>query len=155
MSMTHTSATSRGELELATFYVGGLLMGADIRQVEEINRLLDVTPVPRAPDFVVGVLNLRGEVVTVLDLGRILGMDATEIGAETRNVIVNSQDEQVGLVADRIGDVVTIPATKVDPLPANFSGPEGRFFQGVCMLDAGLLMVLDVEAVLNVEAEAC
>lgn len=147
-----TQAAVRGrELELNTFYVGDLLLGIDIHQVEEINRQLNMTPTPHTPETVRGVVNLRGEVVTVLDLRRALGLDATEICTSSRNVIVNSRGERIGLLVDRIADVVIASAELVEPPPANVNGIDGRFFTGVYKLESELVVILDVEQVLAIQ----
>jgi purine-binding chemotaxis protein CheW len=137
------------KVELVTFYVGDLLLGAEIRCVEEINRSLDWTPVPRAPHCVRGVMNLRGEVVTVLDLRTILGAGQSETTAATRNVIVNAEGERTGLLVDRIADVVEAQRSEIHAPPANLSGVQGRFLQGVYKLESQLLVVLDIPEVLN------
>ena len=140
---------SSGEIEFATFHVGRLLLGIDIRQTEEINRQLDLTPVPHAPACVRGVVNLRGEVVTVLDLRNILGLEPLALSAASRNVVVRNESEQVGLLVDRVADVVTVHPEEMEPPPANVSGVSGRFFKGVYKLESALLVVLDVETVLT------
>jgi len=139
---------SSGEIEYATFHVGRLLLGIDIRQTEEINRQLDLTAVPHAPACVRGVVNLRGEVVTVLDLRTILGLEPQAVTAASRNVVVRADAEQVGLLVDRVTDVVTVSAEEMEPPPANVSGVSGRFFKGVYKLESALLVVLDVNTVL-------
>ena len=116
--------------QIATFYVGELLLGLDIDGVQEINRLLEITPVAHAADCVCGVINLRGDVVTVLDLRTILQLPATEIGPNTRNVIIRSQDESIGLLVDQVADILAIPQDEISPPPANVSGVDGRFFSG-------------------------
>lgn len=138
------------EVEYATFHVGDLLIGIDIRQVEEINRHLRLTPVPQAPDCVRGVINLRGEVVTVVDLRTILGLEPVDTTRSSRNVIVNSHDERIGMLVDSVADVVTVDSAKVAPPPANVSGIDGKFFQGVFRLEKELLVVLNVQAALAV-----
>ena len=142
------------EVELVTFYVNGLLLGAEIRYVEEINRHLDFTPVPDAPESVRGVMNLRGEVVTVLDLRTILGLGRTEAAKDTRNVILSVAGERTGLLVDRIADVVNARRDAIEASPANVTGVEGRFFQGVHKLERELLMVLNVAEVLSETSEA-
>ncbi len=142
-------AARAAEMELVTFHVGDLLIGADIGHVEEINRHLDLTPVPDAPASVRGVVNLRGDVVTVLELRTILGLPRAEISKQTRNVVVAAGHERIGLLVDRIADVVRARPDQIDPPPANVRGAEGRFFKGVCQLEKQLLVVLDVEAVLD------
>ncbi len=139
---------SGDELEFATFYVGNILLGLDIQQIEEINRQLAMTAAPHAPHFVRGVVNLRGEVATVVDLRAILGMPPVEITDQSRNVVVNSRGERIGLLVDRIGDVVRAVTADIEPPPANVSGVDGRFFKGVCKLEKELLVILDVEEAL-------
>jgi purine-binding chemotaxis protein CheW len=148
---TETTAIATGEVEFVTFYVGDLLIGADIHCVEEINRLIDVTPAPHAPECVRGVINLRGEVVTVVDLRTILGLPHGNVGSQARNVVVRSKGEQIGLLVDRIADVIRARVDEIDPPPANVSGVDGRFFKGVYKLDTELLVILDVDAALVIE----
>lgn len=130
--------------QCATFYLGNQLMGVDIQQVQEINRHATVAAVPHAPECVQGVINLRGEVVTVLDLRRVLGLEPVEITKETRNVIVNVEGEKLGLLVDRIADVVSTRPDQIEAPPANIRGVDGRFFRGVCKLESELLVILDV-----------
>ncbi len=139
------------ELEFASFYIGDLLMGVDIQQLQEINRHVEVTAIPHAPECVRGVVNLRGEVVTVLDLKTILGLGQADILPSSRNVIVNIEDEKIGLLADRVADVVTAQRDEIEPPPANVGGVDGRFFKGIFKLDSELLVILNVEEVLAAE----
>jgi purine-binding chemotaxis protein CheW len=157
MSTTSTereSAAKIAEIEFVTFRVGDILMGVDIRQVEEINRRIDVTAVPHAPKYVLGVINLRGEVVTVVSLRTILLLPQSETTKQNRTVVVRSRGEQVGLFVDRIGDVIKAQTSEIDLPPANLCGFDGRLFKGVYKLDTELLVVLDVEAALVVEPQA-
>jgi purine-binding chemotaxis protein CheW len=144
------SVKSAGEVEFVTFYIGNLLIGVDIQHVEEINRQVDVTPVPQAPPQVRGVINLRGEVVTVVDLRKALDMDQTEINQNSRTVVVNSGNEEIGLLVDRIADVVLARTDQIDTPPANVSGVDGHFFKGIYKLDKTLLIILDVDAAIAV-----
>ncbi|MBN1765803.1 MAG: purine-binding chemotaxis protein CheW [Sedimentisphaerales bacterium] len=143
--------TGLEEFEFTTFYVGDLLMGVDIQQVQEINRQLDTTEVPHAPECVRGIVNLRGEVVTVLDLRVILGLDATEINDKNRNVIIKADGENIGLMIDRIADVVYARLREIEPAPANISGVDGRFIKGVYKLDSELLVILDIDEVIKAD----
>jgi purine-binding chemotaxis protein CheW len=145
---TFTTEVTSAETEYVTFYVGDILVGVDITLVEEINRHVDETPVPHAPSFVCGVLNLRGDVVTVVDLRMILGLPAAKPGESTRAVIVRSRDEQIGLRVDRIADVVRSRREDIDPVPPNLSGVDGRLFRGVYKLEGELLAILDVDVAL-------
>jgi len=142
--------TNGSALEYATFYLGDLLLGIDIHKVQEINRHLEATQVPHAPEYVHGVVNLRGEVVTVLNLRRILELEPREISSKNRNVIVNSGGEQIGLLIDQIADVVSARTSELDPPPANLHGIDGRFFSGVYKLDGELLVILDIDELLMI-----
>jgi purine-binding chemotaxis protein CheW len=148
------SVKSAGEIEYVTFYVGNLLIGVDIQHVEEINRQVNVTPVPHSPPHVRGVINLRGEVVTVVDLRKVLDMGETEVNQNSRTVVVNSGSEEIGLLVDRVADVMQARTDQIDPPPANISGVDGRFFKGVYKLDKSLLIVLDVNAAIAVNANS-
>ncbi|MCK4486461.1 MAG: chemotaxis protein CheW [Desulfobacterales bacterium] len=145
---TDTKAENR-IVELATFFVGEALCGMDILKVQEINKLMERTWVPQAPEYVLGVLNLRGKIVTIIDLGKKLGLSATQLSDATRNIIVDSQDEYIGLLVDRIGDVVLADWDKVEPPPSNISGVQGKFFEGVYKTENSLVGILDVEEVLK------
>lgn len=150
MSFSNGSALVAGQkIQLAAFYLGDQLMAVDIHQVQEINRHVTTTPVPHAPDYVRGVVNLRGEVVTVLDLRAVLGMGPTTLTKDSRNVIVNWQGEKNGLLVDRVADVVTTDTNDIDHPPANVNGMDACFFQGVVKLEHDLLVVLDVPSILS------
>ena len=138
-----------GQLDLATFYVGELLLGIDIRLVREINRQLEFTVVPHAPPEVRGVINLRGEVVTVMDLRTILGLGKTDLSKQARNVIVHSGTEQIGLLVDRVTDTVCLSGDAIEPVPANVHGVDASLFQGVYRLESELVVILDVETALG------
>lgn len=135
-------------VELATFYVGEALCGMDILNVQEINKLMDMTKVPQAPGYVTGILNLRGQIVTVIDLGKKLGLSPTDLSESTRNIIVNADNEYIGLLVSRISDVVEAEWEKVEEPPANIGGVQGAFFKGVFKTKDRLIGILDVNKVL-------
>ncbi len=140
-------------IELATFYVGDALCGMDILKVQEINKLMEMTVVPQAPDYVKGILNLRGQIVTIIDLGKKLGLDETALGDDPRNIIVNAPGEHIGLLVKRISDVVMADPEKIEPAPANMSGIQGSYFLGVYKTDNKLIGILDAEQVLKMESD--
>ena len=117
-------------VELATFYVGDSLCGMDILKVQEINKLLEMTEVPLAPDYVKGILNLRGQIVTVIDLGNKLDLADTETSGDTRNIIVNSNGEYIGLLVDRIGDVERTEAGNIETSSREYRRYSGEIFRG-------------------------
>lgn len=138
-------------VELATFYVGDALCGMDILKVQEINKLMQMTKVPQAPDYVVGILNLRGQIVTIIDLGLKLGLGATDLSADPRNIIVNTAGGAVGLLVRKISDVVSANMERREPAPANMRGIQGEYFTGVYKTDNNLIGILNVDKVLSFE----
>jgi purine-binding chemotaxis protein CheW len=147
-SSSNTKSIDTSSVELATFYVGEALCGMDILKIQEINKLMEMTTVPQAPSYVLGILNLRGQIVTIIDLGKRLGLSSVTIDDFSRNIIVNSQNEHVGLLVSRIGDVVTANWDRVESPPANIGGIQGVFFKGVFKTDEHLIGILDAERVL-------
>ncbi len=143
-----TATQNKPTVELATFYIGDALCGMDILNVQEINKLMDMTKVPQAPTYVTGILNLRGQIVTVVDLGKKLGLTSTELSESTRNIIVNSENEYIGLLVSSISDVVEAQWDKVEDPPANIGGVQGAFFKGVYKTQDRLIGILDVKKVL-------
>lgn len=129
--------------------VDDLLLGVDLSRVREINRSVDVTPVPRTPSSVRGLVNLRGELVTVLDLRFLLSGQPIALQRRTRNVILQTDDEPVGLLVDQVGDVVEGADRPLEPVPFEVRGVDAGMFRGVIQLESGLLVVLDLDAVVR------
>lgn len=157
------------ERQFITFYLDNDFFGIDILLVREINRHLDVTPVELAPDYVRGLLNLRGQIVTVIDLGIRLGLGPRKIGPNSSCIILKTSAELarssaihllkdstasdlVGLLVDYIGDVVAVDALEIEPPPAHTTGVRGRFLEGVVKLDKGLLVTLKTSEFLSLTA---
>lgn len=136
-------------LLLATFYVRESAYGIDLLKIQEINKLLLLTPVPGAPSYVRGILNLRGRIVTVIDLGYKLGLPETRVNAKVRNIIVRSGSEHIGLLVAQISEVVRIIIDEMEAPPANMNGIRGDFFHGVIKTDDRLIGILDIEKVLE------
>lgn len=149
MSEQIKKSANTSMLELATFSVGEAQCGIDILKIQEINKQTEVTGVPQSPDYVVGVLNLRGRIVTVIDLGLKTGLSPITRDKDNRNIIVDSMGEHIGLLVDRISDVMSADPSHVEPPPANLGGIEGSYFEGVVKTEAGLIGVLDIERVLT------
>jgi len=132
------------KIEIATFYVGEALCGIDILSIQEINKQTEVTVVPQSPEYVKGVLNLRGRIVTVIDLGEKIGLSPISMSKDNRNVIVDSHDEHIGLLVEKISDVMTAEETKIEAPPANIGGIQGKYFSGVFKTETSLVGILDI-----------
>ncbi|MCF8045334.1 MAG: chemotaxis protein CheW [Desulfarculaceae bacterium] len=141
--------TVNTSMELATFYVGDALCGIDILNIQEINKHFDITNVPQAADYIIGILNLRGKIVTIIDLAKKLGLSRINSGKDNRNIIVNSEDEHIGLMVDSISDVVQGNSEDIDSAPSNISGIKGKFFSGVLKTETKLIGILDIDEVLK------
>jgi len=149
--MAETNKDTKATIELATFYVGHALCGMDILKIQEINKLMEMTKVPQAPDYMVGILNLRGQIVTIIDLGQKLGLGRVQISNESRNIIINAPGEYAGLLVTKISNVTMADPDRIEPAPANMSGIQGSFFTGVYKTDNKLIGILDVKEVLRHE----
>ena len=132
---------------LTTFVVDGLHLGVDALEVQEVLRHQPMTQVPLAPAEVSGLINLRGQVVTALDLRRRLRRPDRGPGELPMNVVVRTDDGPVSLLVDEIGDVIEVPADALEENPETVSDLERELVLGVHKLAGQLLMVLDVAKV--------
>jgi len=149
--MNNTTANPSGSAtcELIIFTVGELLCGLDIVNAQEINRNLSITPVPQSPPYVRGVLNLRGQVITVIDLRIKLELDPVDIHPEMRIIVVRNGPDVVGLLVDGVDDILAVQESELTPPPSNIGGVRGDFFSAVYKMDSQLAAVLDIEEVLE------
>lgn len=136
-------------LQLVTFRLGNEEFSLDILRVQEIIRHMDLTRVPRTPEFVDGVINLRGRVIPVLDLRKRFGLPAGERTNDTRIIVVDVDDRTVGLKVDAVSEVLRLPSDTVEPPPAIVTGTESEYIKGVGKLDGRLLILLDVARILS------
>jgi purine-binding chemotaxis protein CheW len=134
--MAHTS-------QFCTFYLGKLLFGVELKGVQEVIRSLDVTKVPLAPGVVSGLINLRGQIVTAVDLRRLLELEPRPAGVQAMNVVVRSEDGAVSLLVDEIGDVVEVEESTFERPPETLRGTVRTMITGVHKLNDRLLLVLD------------
>jgi purine-binding chemotaxis protein CheW len=133
---------------LATFFVRDALCALDAAGIQEVIRLGPLTPIRHALPDVAGILNLRGKIVTVLDLGLRLGFAAAVPTADSRIFIMDDRNEFIGLLVDRVDEVVEAERAQWQVPPANVRGAQGRFFQGVYRAGARAITVLDPAPIL-------
>ena len=136
-------------LQLVSFKIGEEEFGVDILKVQEINRMLDVTRVPNAPEYIDGVINLRGKVIPIINLRRRFGMDRKERDKNTRIVVVELVGKIVGFVVDAVHEVLRIPSGVTEPPPSLVGGVQAEYITAVGKLDDRLLILLDLEKVLQ------
>lgn len=140
---------SKEVLQLVTFRLGNEEFSLDILRVQEIIRHMELTRVPRTPDFVEGVINLRGRVIPVLDLRKRFGLPADERTNETRIIVVDVDNRTVGLKVDAVSEVLRLPADTVEPPPTIVTGAESDYIKGVGKLEGRLIILLDVSKILT------
>src|ERR1700680_2322615 len=131
--------------QFCTFYLDKVLFGVELKGVQEVIRLLDTTKVPRAPGVVSGLINLRGQIVTAVDLRKRLELQPRPAGTLAMNVVVRSEDGAVSLLVDEIGDVVEVEETTFERPPETLRGTVREMILGVHKLNDRLMHVLDIE----------
>lgn len=139
--------------QFCTFFVDGIQFGIEVLKVQEVLKYQEMTPVPLASKVVHGLINLRGQIVTALDLRTRLGLPSRPDGTRPMNVVIRSEDGAVSLLVDEIGDVLeTTKETFEDP-PATLAPQARDLIRGVYKMDERLLLILDTDKALNVESK--
>jgi purine-binding chemotaxis protein CheW len=133
------------KLQVATFYLDKKLFGIPIEDVLEVNKHVELTPVPLAPAYVEGVINLRGQIVTALNLQKRLGIIKKKTDEEKKyhNVIIGTRTSSLSLLVDEIGDVLEISSDSIEPPPDTIKGLDVKYVKNVCKLKGTLLVILD------------
>lgn len=149
----HNNHDSTKLLQLVSFKIGDEEFGVDILSVQEINRMLQITRVPNSPNFVEGVINLRGKVIPVIDLRVKLNMTRTEYSGDTRIIVVEINNQTVGFIVDSVKEVLRIPESIMEAPPELAAGVDSRYITAVGKLEDRLLILLDLEKVLLTEEQ--
>jgi purine-binding chemotaxis protein CheW len=142
-------SAGRDRLQFATFFLEGQLYGIPILEVEEILLRQQVTPVPRAPSHVLGLIGLRGQIVTAVDLKKRVGLRAETRVEDPYYLVVSANGNTASVQVDSIGDVLDMPDSEFLPPPESLHGIDPAFLKGVVMLEDRILAVLDVPRVLD------
>ena len=136
-------------LQLVSFTIGQEEFGLDIQCIQEINRVVEITRVPNSPEFVTGVINLRGKVIPIINLRKRFGFPEKENDKNTRIIVVELGDMVVGFVVDAVREVIRIPKNITEPPPAIVAGIGSEFITAVAKLENRLLILLDLERILR------
>jgi purine-binding chemotaxis protein CheW len=142
--MTHSDVA-----QLVTFNLSNEEFGIDILNVQEINRMTDITKIPNAPDYVEGAINLRGNTIPIIDLRKKLGFSAASIGESARIVVVELKKAALGFIVDSVSSVLRIPVDTIEPPPSIVSSMESHYMKGVGKLDDRLIILLDLERIFD------
>ncbi len=136
-------------LQICSFQLAEALFGLDTMLVQEIIKVPEITKVYQAPKEIIGIINLRGKIVTIIDLAIKLDLPTTVETKNRRIIIVESDNEPFGLMVDYINDVIEIDGDELDAAPANVRISQGRFISGVFRNEDQLLAVLNLEEIIN------
>lgn len=136
-------------LQLVSFKVGNEEFGIDILKVQEINKMLHITKVPNAPDFVEGVVNLRGRIIPVIDLRKRLSMEKKEHDNKTRIVVVDIAGSIIGFIVDEVNEVLRIGKDIIEAPPELVSRVESDFITSVAKLEDRIIILLDLDHLLK------
>ena len=135
-----------------TFRLADEIYGINVMQVQEVLRMTDVAPVPGAPHFVMGIINLRGNVVTVLDTRKLLDLATSDITDSSRTMIIESGKVTVGLLVDSVAEVVNIASSDIDPPPSVGNDEGSRYIQGIYSSDQQILILIDLNKLITEES---
>jgi purine-binding chemotaxis protein CheW len=134
-----------------TFRLDGETYGVNVMQVQEVLRYTEIAPVPGAPEYVLGIINLRGNVVTVIDTRNRFALKEGEVTDSTRIVIVEADEHVVGLLVDSVAEVVYLRQSEIENPPNAGHDESARFIQGVCNKNDELLILVELEKILTEE----
>jgi purine-binding chemotaxis protein CheW len=145
------SAAGDQVIQLVTFRLKDETYGINVMQVQEVLRVSEIAPVPGAPGYVLGIINLRGNVVTVIDTRTRFGLPTTDLDDASRIVIIEAEEQVVGILVDSVAEVVELRHSEIDSAPNIGNDESARYIQGVASSDDDLLIVVDLNKLLTDE----
>jgi len=149
MEAKTTAKASAPSAQIVTFRLGTEEYGIDIMKIQEIILMGDITRVPEVPDFIEGVINLRGNVIPIIDLRKRFKLPATERMEATRIIVVNVEGKTMGVVVDSVSEVLRINPANIDPTPPTIAGMAKEYLKGLVKLEKRLLILLDIDQILD------
>ena len=138
-------------LQWVTFQLDRETYGINVMQVQEVLRYTEIAPVPGAPDYVLGIINLRGNLVTVIDTRSRFGLQPAEVSDNSRIVIIEAEKQVIGILVDSVAEVVYLRASEIDVAPSVGTEESAKFIQGVSNRDGQLLILVDLNKLLSDE----
>jgi purine-binding chemotaxis protein CheW len=150
-SAAKTKVSDDPILQWVTFRLAGETYGINVMQVQEVLRYSEIAPVPGAPSYVLGIINLRGNVVTVIDTRHRFGLEPGEINDNSRIVIIEAEGHVVGILVDSVSEVVYLRQSEVETAPNVGNDESAKFIQGVCHKNGELLILIELNKLLTDE----
>ena len=148
-SAANTKVSDDPVLQWVTFRLAGETYGINVMQVQEVLRYSEIAPVPGAPAYVLGIINLRGNVVTVIDTRHRFGLTSGEVNDNTRIVIIEAEGHVVGIMVDSVSEVVYLRQSEVETAPNVGNDESAKFIQGVCHKNGELLILIELNKLLT------
>lgn len=136
-------------LQWVTFRLAGETYGVNVMQVQEVLRYTEIAPVPGAPEYVLGIINLRGNVVTVIDTRNRFGLSSGEVTDNTRIVIIEAEGHVIGIMVDSVAEVVYLRQSEIETAPNVGNDESAKFIQGVCHKNDELLILIELDKLLS------
>ena len=149
--VAHKSGANDPLSQWVTFFLDNEKYGIKVMQVQEVLRMTEIAPVPGAPHYVLGIINLRGNVVTVIDSRKRFGLPDQEPDDSTRIVIIEAGDNVVGILVDSVAEVVDLRASEIETAPNVGTDESSKYIQGVSSQEQELLILVDVDKLLTDE----
>ncbi len=144
----NTSLTFAQTITIVTFYMGSFLLGIPAEKVMEINKEIDITPVPLAEEYILGIMNLRGQVIPVIDLAKKLNIDL-KVTPKLNLIVKDEEEALISFVIEEIGEILEIFPAKLEKTPDKLEGIAKEYVKNVYQLPDRLLLILDVEKIIQ------
>ncbi len=150
--MSHAAMRTEDPLlQWVTFRLDNETYGVNVMQVQEVLRMTEIAPVPGAPDYVLGIINLRGNVVTVIDTRKRFGLEPRDVDDSTRIVITEIEQQVIGMLVDAVAEVVDVRMSEIETAPNVGNDDSSRFIQGVSSREGELLILVDLSKLLSAD----
>lgn len=150
--MSHAAMRTEDPLlQWVTFRLDNETYGVNVMQVQEVLRMTEIAPVPGAPDYVLGIINLRGNVVTVIDTRKRFGLEPRDVDDATRIVITEIEQQVIGMLVDAVAEVVDVRMSEIETAPNIGNDESSRFIQGVSSREGELLILVDLSKLLSAD----
>jgi purine-binding chemotaxis protein CheW len=133
--------------QIVCFKIGNEEYGIDILKVQEIQKMPQITLLPKAADFILGVIDLRGKILPIIDMSRRFGIEGDNTTEKARAIIVNIKDKKVGLAIDSVSHVIKVDSTDIEPPPPIVKGISGKYIIGIAKVNDDFIVILDIDRI--------
>lgn len=143
--------SSNDQIQVVAFQLGNEEYAVDILNVQEINRLLNITRVPRSPAYIDGVVNLRGSIIPVINLHKKFAMESSNNDEDTRIIVFQFEDVKAGIIVDKVSEVLHLNLNDIEETAKVYNSIDAEIIKGVAKVDDRLLILLDLQKLLGIE----